>query len=374
MNFLRNKSKNISLASIDFEKNAADYALFNEENKEKNIEKLKKELNDYSTKNYFAIIENGTKRLVGIIGFKNLIQSNQRSNIDLILSENIEREKRMQFGFEALNEISNYAYNAMNLYNLLVEETDFENCSMYTDAGYEYIGSRHYCVLKNGKLSNLYLFQKIPDLVSKSNMPEKGDCLIPMSNLMTIKDLPEIVTGKDIMLVRPSTLNDQRKNEVKYALGRSLNDFFDSSSMGEYKMIYNDYRLNKKLDNKNGFDYFILNKNGEPIGYVDRLHVDDKNLKTDVEINIFDKASRNKGYGSLAYQTYINILRQIGYVSIGSVVFSFNKPSIKLHESLKFNEYALRNESYFALGKLQDMHYYEVSFEDLDYSKTKIGK
>ena len=40
MNYLRSKKKNISLASIDFESNAMDYALFNKENQGKTIDEL----------------------------------------------------------------------------------------------------------------------------------------------------------------------------------------------------------------------------------------------------------------------------------------------------------------------------------------------
>lgn len=374
MNYIRGIAKHIYLASIDFESNALDYALFNKENQNKSIEQLKEELNNYSIKNYFAIIEKNTNKLVGIVGFKNLIQANQRANIDLILNDELGKEKKLEYGKEALDGISIYAYVSMNLYNLLCEETNFDSCQMYQDAGYEYIGTRHNTVLKENKLGDLHLFQRRPDITftERTIIRKETNYIIPAS--LIISELPQIVTENNVTLVRPSKLNWKEKNDIRVSLGNSLNDFYDSSCMGEYKMIYNDYRLSKKMDDKNGFDYFILNENGKTIGYVDRLHINNKNLSTDIEINIFDKSSRKKGYGTKAYQAYVKTLRQIGYVSVGSVVFGFNESSKSLHKTLGFNKYAIRNKSYFADGKLQDMHYYEADLtNDLGYSKSKGG-
>lgn len=373
MNYIRSKQKNISLASIDFENNALDYAFFNKKNESKNLEDLKSELNNYSANNYFAIIENGTNKLVGIVGFKNLIQSNQRSNIDLILSEKLDKEKSIKYGSEALKGISDYAYDVINLHSLLCEDSDINLSSMYENAGYQYIGTRHSCLLKEGNLKDLHFFQKLPNMALEGKHVEGLEQFIVSPKTFKVSELPLMVKEGNITLLRPKYLDKTQKSIAKELLGKSLNNSFDAAAMGESKTLYNDYRLNKKLDEKTGYDYIILNNDGYPIGYVDRLHVDKNNLSTDVEINIFDSESRNKGYGKEAYQTYIKVLRQIGYISIGSVVFGFNNPSIKLHEGLKFNEYALRNESYFALGKLQDMHYYEANFEDLDYRK-KLSK
>jgi len=47
----------------------------------------------------------------------------------------------------------------------------------------------------------------------------------------------------------------------------------------------------------------------------------------------------------------------VGYTSITSHVFEFNKPSLKLHENVaKLNE--IRLESYYINGKLLNMNIY----------------
>lgn len=373
MNYLRMKGKNISLTSIDYIKNTRDYLLFNSSNKNKTMDELRDDLNNYARDNYFAIVENGSRKLVGLIGFKNLIQSNQRTNIDLILSEELTEEKSLEYGSEALKMISDYSFNALNLHNLLCQDSNLESYDMYVDAGYEYIGSRHAAKLGNDSFKDVHLFQKLPS----SNMVNKSvivpnNIIINKPNNLSINELPEIVNGQEITLIKPDQLDNKTISYVRRRLGKSMNDSYDASAMGEYKMIYNDFRLNNKLSGKGQFDYLILDENGNPIGYVDRLHVDKKNFCTDIEINIFNKSTRNKGYGHKAYELYVNVLRNSGYISIGSVVFDFNKPSLNMHEKLGFNPYAIRNESYFAFGKLNDMHYYEAGLtNDLGYSKSK---
>lgn len=371
MNFIRAKQKNISLSSIDYKGNVKDYNGFNYDTKKKNEIELEKELNDFSTKNYFAIVENETHKFVGMVGFKNLIQSNQRTNIDLILSDELEEEKRIEYGSEALKMISNYSFDTINLHNLLCEESDLKSCNMYIDAGYEYIGTRHVATLEGDTLKDLHFFQKLPYFTKrKDSIVVPKNTLTFRTNGLSISELPKIVNNLNVTLIRPEELDDKTLSFVKEELGKSLNDNYDASAMGEYKTIYNDFRLNKKLYGTNTFDYLILDETSKPIGYVDRLHIDNKNFRTDVEINIFSSSSRNKGYGSDAYKLYVRTLRSMGYVSIGSVVFDFNKPSINMHERIGFNEYALRDESYFAFGKLNDMHYYEASFEEeLEYKK-----
>lgn len=371
MNYLRSKKKNISLASIDFESNAMDYALFNKENQGKTIDELKEELNKYSYNNYLAILENGTNKMIGIVGFKNKIESNRRANIDLIFSDELEYEKKITYGKEALDGVSDYAYYSLNLYNLLCEETNLKLADMYKDAGFEYIGARHNTILEDNKLNDLYFFQKMPKKVSTHNGLEIMPSSIITPNKLSIDALPQMSINGVVTLVKPSALDESDIEHTKIMLANSFNNPYDAACMGESKVIYNDFRLNKKFDDKTGFDYFILDESGKPIGYVDRLHLNNKNLSTDVEINIFDSEKRGKGYGKAACEAYVDVLRKAGYVSIGSVVFGFNSPSMKLHRSTGFNEYALRDESYYALGKLQDMHYYEADTSKLEKGSKK---
>lgn len=373
MNYLRMKGKNVSLTSIDYIKNAKDYLLFNSNNENRSMNELKDELNSYAKNNYFAIIENDSRKLVGLIGFKDLIQSNQRSNIDLILSKKLDTQKYLEYGSESLRMISDYSFNSLNLHNLLCLDSNLGFYDMYVDAGYNYIGSRHAAELGKDSFNDVHLFQRLPySKTENENEIVPCNTIITKPNNLSINELPKIVNGQEITLIRPDQLDTKSRSYVRRRLGKSLNNAYDASAMGEYKMIYNDFRLNNKLSGKGQFDYLILDKNEKPIGYVDRLHINNNNLCTDIEINLFNESYRNKGHGSKAYKLYVDVLRKAGYVSIGSVVFDFNAPSINMHEKLGFNSYATRDESYFAFGKLCDMHYYEADLDsDLGYTKSK---
>ena len=63
------------------------------------------------------------------------------------------------------------------------------------------------------------------------------------------------------------------------------------------------------------------------------------------------------GLGTRIVNAFYDELFRLGYVTITSQIFEFNKPSLKLHEKVAdFN--GIRINSYFANGELHNMHYY----------------
>ena len=90
---------------------------------------------------------------------------------------------------------------------------------------------------------------------------------------------------------------------------------------------------------------------------------------------IGDVSEQNKGYGTEAVQLFLDEQFKNGpFNSLVSSVFEFNLPSQKLHESIGYQEIGIRPEAYYAYGKLNNMHIYEINRDIYEKRKGKSKK
>ena len=104
------------------------------------------------------------------------------------------------------------------------------------------------------------------------------------------------------------------------------------------------------------YNYIILDKNNNYSGYINILRNNANSKNAEIEIGIVPSL-QHKGMGTRVITQFYNELFSVGYASVTSTVFEFNKPSLKLHEKVaELN--GIRLESYYINGKLWDMHTY----------------
>ena len=381
MNYVRHKGKYVYLASLDTEKDNEKYLEFSKM-EGKTLEESKEALNKLNIDNYLGIFENDTNELIGTIGLSSIIQTNRRANMNLDLLDTLDPDKKKKYGSEALQLLLDYAYGTLNLHSILAEVPEYnkELLSTYKDKDniFSYIGTRRFSSKNDEDLYGTILFDANPNNKEKNILiphqevlkvgNEKVDTKIMQDSIYS-----DIGAKNEISLVKPQLIGEFSKLDIDN-IGRALNNPKLAANMGEYKFVYNDYRVNKKAKS---VDYLICNDNNIIIGFADRLHVDNNNLATDVEMILFNKTYRGKGYGIEAMNLYLNELRKAGYVSIGGVVFDFNEHSNRYTSNhIGGNLYATRKESYFANGKLNDMNYYDLQMDESikEVSKKLGGK
>ena len=113
------------------------------------------------------------------------------------------------------------------------------------------------------------------------------------------------------------------------------------------------YGISKVLMN---LSYVLLDINNKYAGYVNILRHNANNNNAEIEIGIKPGLQGND-LGKRVVNEFYNQLFSIGYASVTSAVFSFNEPSLRLHEKVaKLN--GTRIESYYINNRLWDMSFY----------------
>ncbi len=126
------------------------------------------------------------------------------------------------------------------------------------------------------------------------------------------------------------------------------------------------YGISKSLMN---FSYVVLNENNEYAGYINTLRTNANGKNVEVEIGI-DPSIQHRGLGTKVINTFYDELFSIGVASVTSSVFSFNTPSIRLHEKVAMLN-GIRLESYYVNGKLWDMSIYSRVNDRVEDKNTK---
>lgn len=106
------------------------------------------------------------------------------------------------------------------------------------------------------------------------------------------------------------------------------------------------------LASQSAKSYLIIEKESEkPIGITSLIHIDYKNRNAECIIDIGDKASWGKGYGTEA----MKLLLAYGFLEMNLHriylrVFSFNNRAIQLYKKLGFQQEGISRESLFRHG------------------------
>ena len=164
-------------------------------------------------------------------------------------------------------------------------------------------------------------------------------------------------------------------------IGININDIIDghinalknrynfSIPLGEDKYIFQKgnglYGISKDVLN---YTYILLDKNNNYSGYINVLRNNANKNNAEIEIGI-KPGLQSKGLGKRVLTEFYDQLFSIGYASVTSAVFSFNEPSLKLHEKVAKLD-GIRIESYYINGKLWDMSFYS-KINDLSEKKKK---
>lgn len=378
MNYLRHDGAYVSLKTIDKDKNAKDYLDF-KVMQGKTEEEAKEALNKLAIKDYLAIIENDTDKFVGTIGFDSIVQTNQRANISFDFSEEVNgnKAKKILYGQKAINAMTRYAFESLNLRNVLAEipANDEVAVELFRDLDlYDYIGTRNFSKKVGDELYGTHMFEVVPDTNEEHLLlPENKVLVCNQERIVDLGKKKMVLNGSSFKLIDPENYEEDETDYLQERFGRSLNEQNLATDIGFYKTTFNDYRLSKKFKGPNRYDYLIVHNDGKVIGYVEKLHNDPSNLATDIDVAIIDNDYKNMGIESDALKIYSDELRRIGYVSISSIGFNYSDDSLSVRKNAGFKKYANRTEAYFGFGKLQDMSYFEKPFDD-EMGKSFVKK
>lgn len=104
-----------------------------------------------SKKNNFAIVLRQNNELIGNISLTNINYINQTATLGIFIGENKNRNKG--YGKEAIKLILEYAFNTLNLKNIMLCVCSFNKNAIrtYENIGFKKIGSRRKAIYRDGK-------------------------------------------------------------------------------------------------------------------------------------------------------------------------------------------------------------------------------
>ena len=300
---------------------------------------------------------------LGVIGLSNLIWSNRRANLSLYLNPQMTEDMQIVFGSKVIDQYLSYVHD-LNIHNVATsidlgeklkkEMFDLTGMSLFAEIPFSSLNK------DNNMVESKVLYQHINNLEKTQIGLNKEQ--ISQSIIMTAKDkMDSVIEIEDgYKLVSPLTFAEENINREEIVAGHILamqNREKFSIPLGEDKFILqkgNDkYGVCKFI---NDFNYIVVDRNGKYAGFVNILRnsLDLKNAE--IEIGIAPE-SQHIGLGKKVIKTFYNELFSIGYASVTSVIFDFNKPSLAFHE--KVADYnGVRLESYYINGKLWDINYF----------------
>lgn len=315
-------------------------------------------------------------RVIGIIGLSNVIYSNKRANLNIFLDKNIDEEIAKELSTCLINDYIDYVHRC-NIHNIMIAVSGSEKnkLELINNTKLNYFGYIPYGGINSkGQIESNYMFQHIPEM-------EKVNGIILPKNIM--KDKEEFQTGKEEIdgvveigdgykLVTPAAFEENDVNKDKIIdshMDTMKNRESFTIPLGEDKYILQkgngNYGMSKAVMN---YSYILLDKNNEYAGYINILRTSPNKVNAEIELGIKPELQHN-GLGKKILNEFYNQLFSIGYASVTSAIFDFNKPSLRLHEKVaKLN--GIRVESYYINGKLWDMNFY-TKVNDLEGKRHK---
>ena len=302
-------------------------------------------------------------KVLGIIGLNKVIWSNKRGSLNIFLDRKYAEENKNEI-IIAINDYLNYVHNKrINNVNLEVDGSDEIMLEIIRNTNMNYYAVKPYSKVNKDKIGSLMLFQHIP------YMTKKRKERLPKNNVRNVSDFDTskkeldkiVIVDKDYKMVSPSVFEE---NDIDY--NKILDSYIKSMQvrsrftipLGEDKYMLQkgneNYGLYKKLRN---FTYIVLDKNNNYIGFVSMLVNNYKDRNAEVEIGITPKMQR-QGIGTKVLKKFQDELFSVGYASITSTIFNFNKASTKIHKKSTSIYCGTRKNSYYVNGKYWDMNIY----------------
>ena len=315
-------------------------------------------------------------KVLGIVGLCNVNYHNKRANLCIYFDHNIGQDIKNYLASSVIDDYIDYVHKS-NIHNLTIAipghdktKLDIAKDTKMNYFGYIPYGSINY----DGNLESKYMFQHIP------NMRKEEGLILPKNIVKNERDFstekkeidPVVDIGDGYKLVSPLVFDDlginkeQIINSHNEAL-RTRDNF--SIPLGEDKFIIQkgdgSYGTSKSVMN---FNYVLLDGNNNYAGYINILRGNANKSNAEIEIGI-KPGLQKLGLGKRVLNTFYEQLFSIGYASVTSAVFSFNEPSLRLHEKVAKLD-GVRIESYYINDRLWDMSFYS-KVNDLSENRHK---
>lgn len=312
-------------------------------------------------------------RTIGIIGLTSLFLANKRASLQLFLDEALGSDIVNELSGYIIDDYINYVHSVgLHNINFAVNGSNKDMLDVVNNTNMNYYGTVPFGASTGDNVESSIMFQHVPYM-------EKNGVLIPENKSISIQTLntekkelrDKIELNNGYTMIKPTTFeqsgidfNSVLEGHIEAMQNR--NDF--TIPLGEDKyflQVGNDrYGLYRTLKNST---YVILDDSNNYAGYINilRKNADGKNVEIEIAIN---PTLQHKGLGTEVINSFYDELFSIGVASVTSSVFSFNNPSMKLHEKVASLN-GTRIESYYINGKLWDMNVYSKVNDEI--GKTK---
>ncbi len=126
-------------------------------------EKVDKMISDYKEENNSIVfaIRKTEGNIIGIAGYDDIIKDNMVATLFIGIGD--ENYLGKGYGKEAMLELLNYGFNALNLYRIQLNVISFNipAITLYEKVGFQKEGTMKEFVLRNGQRYDLYMYAKL---------------------------------------------------------------------------------------------------------------------------------------------------------------------------------------------------------------------
>lgn len=295
----------------------------------------------------------------GVIGLSSLIRSNKRADLRIYFNKDL-GEFDPDFVAKIIDDYLDYAHRD-NIWNINFEigANQRNMIDALNESNMSYYGTIPFADVQDDIIGNTLMFQHTPQILV-NNLAIKSEVYVDKSIFDTQKDKMEdtILLDNGYKMVSPSTLDDSKFSTLleEFAKAMSNREKF-TIPLGDDKyfpQVGNEkYGLYKALKN---YNYLILDQDDNFVGFINILRQDTSKKHCEIEAAIIP-SKQNQGIGRDATNKFYKELFELGYASVTTKVFEFNKKSTSLSE--RISEYnGRRIQSYYVNGILWDMNVY----------------
>lgn len=317
-------------------------------------------------------------RVIGIIGLSNLSYPNKRANLNIFFDKTLGSDITNELSSYIIDDYIDYVHKS-NIHNVTmsVNASNQSMLDILNDTNMNYYGEIPFSALNGDNVESNLMFQHIPNMKKENGiiLPEKVS--LPLSVFDTEKKEldPKIELSGGFKLVSSKAFEELNidSNKIMSDHIKAMQNREDFTiPLGEDKYILQkgngNYGISKALMN---YSYVILDHNNNYCGYVNILRTNADHKNAEIEIAI-DPKLQHRGLGTMVINRFYDELFSIGYASVTSSVFEFNKPSLGLHEKVaQLN--GIRLDSYYINGKLWNMNIYS-KINDSAYEEQQSMK
>ena len=138
-----------------------------------NLNYYKKWFEECKYKYFFSIIKIDEQKLIGYCDLYNVDFKNQIATIGITIGDELERNRG--YGEESLKLLLDYAFNYLNLNNVMLEVKSFNKSAIacYEKTGFKECGRRHNCYYLNGNFYDIVFMEIMKTDLKKTYIKNK---------------------------------------------------------------------------------------------------------------------------------------------------------------------------------------------------------